>query len=157
MIEIDVKIAFKKIEKGSGLVPKTISWFTKSPYYHVELIVNDIWVSVFPESGVRLNKLRPLDTNWDYKDLKKIKLTKEQYTIFMEYLYKQEFKKYDNTGIVFSQIIPLKINRKNKWFCSELVVKLLQMLYVKQTLELVPALTSPGDLGNIFIKGKQYE
>ena len=153
MVEIDVKIAFKKINKDSDLMPKTIAWFTKSEYYHVELIVNDIWISVFPETGVRLNKLKPLSDNWDYKDLGLIKLTKEQYSIFMQYLYKQEFKQYDYTGIILSQILPLKIQKKDKWFCSELVVKLLQFLYVEKTFELVPALVSPGDLGKLFIKG----
>ncbi len=150
---IDVTIAFKKVTKDSELLPKIIGKFTDSDYYHVELIVNDVWVSVFPETGVRLNKLRPLSDNWDYKKIGKVKLTKEQHSIFWNYLYKQEFKKYDNLGIVLSQIIPLKINHKDKWFCSELVTKLLQMLYVLKVLDLVPELTSPGDLGKIFIKG----
>ena len=153
MEKLAVKLAFKKLDKNSNFVAKSVAWYTRSEYYHVELVVNDIWVSVFPGTGVKLNTLKPLKDTWDYKDLPSIELTKKQYLIFMEFLKEQENKKYDFLGIFLAQVIPLKINNRDKWFCSELVVKLLQMLYVKETFSLVPASTSPGHLEKIFLKG----
>jgi len=153
MVKINIKLAFKKIDKDSTTVAKTVAWYTKSDFYHVELVVNDIWVSVFPETGVKLNNLRPLKDTWVYVDLQERTLTKEQYVLFMSFLKNQESKKYDYLGILLAQVVPFKINHSNKWFCSELVTKLLQMLYVEETLELVPAAMAPSHLEDIFIKG----
>jgi len=154
MENIRVQLAFKKKDSNSGVLQKSICWYTKSDYYHVELVINNTWVSVFPETGVKLNTLRPLKDTWDYVALKDITLTKEQYQLFSKFLREQENKNYDGLGIFLSQIIPLKIENEHKWFCSELVVKLLQMLYVEQTFYLVPALTSPGTLSTIFLQRK---
>ena len=153
MKHLDVMLAFKKIDKNSTFVAKSVAWFTRSEYYHVEIVIEDTWVSIFPETGFKLNKLKPLKDTWEYVKIEDVKLTREQYDIFKKYLMKQVGKKYDYLGIMFSQVLPLTIDSKNKWFCSEAVVKLAQMLYIEDTFDLIPESTSPGKLGKIFIKG----
>ena len=149
MLKLKITLAFKRVTKDSGIIPKLISKWTKSKYYHVELIIDNIWVSVY-DDGVKLNKLRPLSTNWDYLALDTVTLTDEQYSKFMLYLHNQEGKSYDFLGIFLSQVFPLKIDSDSKWFCSEIVTKLLQMLYIEDTLELNPVTMSPSDLFKLF-------
>ena len=57
--------------KGKGnLIDKIIRFWTKSKYSHVEIIINDVWVSSNPKVGVTVNSLRPLTNKWDYIDVK---------------------------------------------------------------------------------------
>jgi hypothetical protein len=77
-------------------------------------------------------------------------LTGGQYDIVMDWLATIEGKPYDWRGIILTQIFPLRFQSKDKWFCSELVTKVLQLLLVKETLDLEPHLVSPGDLAKLF-------
>lgn len=151
MCNIKVKLAFKKIDKDSKIIPKLISWWTKSEYYHVEIILDGYWVSIF-EDGVKINRLRELEGSWDYADLGDIEVSEVQRELFFKFLFLQNGKKYDFMGIFFSQLIPLRLQNPKRWFCSECVTSLLKLLYVREVFFKLPASMSPGDLAKIYLK-----
>lgn len=149
IIELDVTIAFEKVKKDSPFYDKSISWWTKSGYIHTEIIIGDKWISSL-DTGVHVKLLRPLKDQYTYKKLPTIKLRRQQYNDIMEWIYKQEGKSYDYTGIMYSQVLPLRLDNRNEWFCSEIVTKILQLLLVKEVFNLLPHLQSPGDLARLF-------
>lgn len=146
--KINLKLAFKKVDKKS-LYSKTISMWTKSKYTHVEVIIEDKWISSDTDTGVRVRELLPLTSNYDYIDLE-ITTTLDNHNFIMDWIHKQDIKGYDWLAIYFVQILPFRFESKDKWYCSELVVKILQMYGVKEVVDLYPSLTSPGKLAKIF-------
>jgi len=150
MKKIDVIVAFKKVTPYSTLVSKAIGWYTKSDYYHVEIAVDKYWVSVFPEKGVELVEIEPLKGDWEYKKIENVTLTEEQYNKIVDFLLAQENKEYDFKGIFLSQFIKLRIESKNKWFSSELVSKLLQLMLVEGFISIDPATQSPENVFKIL-------
>lgn len=148
VVLVNLKLAFKKVDKndlGSYLISK----WTKSKYTHVEIIIENNWISSTLEEGVHIKPLRPLKDTYDYYDIK-VFVTNYQYLRIMEWVYKQNLKPYDKLGIMFSQFIPFRFDSRSKWFCSELVCKILQLFYVKEVMDHYPFLTSPGDLAKIY-------
>lgn len=146
---VSVTLAFKKVQKNN-FYSNIIGRWTKSEYSHVELILGDTWISSVEGKGVHLKNLKPKREEYDYVELEMVVLTEKQYADIYTWLYKQNNKKYDTVGILFSQIIPLRLDSRNKWFCSELVTKILQLLNIPEVIDLYPHLTSPGDLAKIF-------
>jgi len=106
------KLAFYK---GKGTwVDKLIRWWTSSPYSHVELVVGDQWYSTSPrDNGVRSKVIVPKEENWDYLEV-------EVDTDWLTKVFdKTKGQKYDWWNIFFTQIVPLEIERSDKWICSE--------------------------------------
>jgi hypothetical protein len=147
---INVKLAFKKVDKKSFL-SKMIGLWTKSKYSHVEIIIGNLWVSSVEFKGVHVKPLLPLKDTWDYVDLGDIEFSVDHYNNIMSWIYSQEDKKYDWVGIFLSQILPLRIQDNNKWFCSEFVVRILQMMGNDLEIQDYQAnLVSPGKLAKIY-------
>ena len=111
-----VRVAFYK---GKGnLFDKLIRWWTKSPYSHCEVVINNIWYSSSPvDLSVRAKQISCDYSKWDF-----ILLTDDavKEARMIEYFYNEQGKKYDWLGIVLSQVIPLDIQNPNRWFCSEI-------------------------------------
>ena len=153
-----VIIAFKKeVNDDSSLFTKisskAISWWTKHPYYHCELIIKDKWISSHPDlGGVRVLTLDKLRPTWDYYEINLPDITKEQEEILWGFLQEQINTGYDWKGIFLSQFVKIGLNSDQKWFCSEIVVKLLQLMYCKTLLDIVPNKISPADLFKILEK-----
>lgn len=149
--QINVQLAFKPIDKNKSWVGKVISFWTRSVYYHVELILDKYWISSnADEKGVTIKELKPLKYNWEYKDLGTITLTEEQYHKIISFIESQRSKKYDWLGIIFSQTFPFKWHSRNKWFCSEIVTKILQLLLVEEVINKDPTDMSPADIAKLF-------
>ena len=148
VIKVELKLAFKKVNK-EDITSILIGKWTKSNYCHVEIIIKDLWISSTLEEGVHIKPLRPLKDTYDYYDIE-VFITDCQYTRIMEWVYKQNRKSYDRLGILFSQFIPFRFDSRSKWFCSELVCKILQLFYNKEVMDHYPFLTSPGDLAKIY-------
>lgn len=147
MIELKITIAFKEIKKSSGIHAKAIGWWTKSNFYHVEMSVGDKWISSnSDEGGVTFKDLLPLNNKWTYIHLEPIIISNKTWNEIKQYIEEQKGKKYDWCGIFFSQILPFTLHSRNKWFCSEIVTKILQLLGVSKTFDLLPHITSPGDI-----------
>lgn len=148
-------LAFKRVDKQTSTMGKLIGWYTKSPVYHVEVILEDKWISAYAGRGVYVNDLRPLKDTWEYIKLDEIMVTQRQDEIIEEWLQEQDGKGYDYLGILLAQLIPLRLHSRAKWFCSEITTKILQLLFIKETMNLSPYDVSPGDLHGLFKKDKK--
>lgn len=140
-----MQLAFYKA--NSTFTDKIIGWATKSPYTHVELVVEPIPYiehldrteyrylcigSSGRDGGVR-EKIIDLDSEkWEIVDCPWINET------HLMLLKIQLGKKYDMKGIIFSQMLSLSRHKKNRWFCSELIAWGLKLNN--------PQRVSPGDL-----------
>lgn len=149
--EVDLKIAFKKLNPETGFIGKTISKLTKSKYYHVEIIIDNLWVSADTPLGVTMQRLEPLrHEHWDYVDLGIKRLSQENYDVIMNFIKYQEGKKYDYFGVIFSHLFPFTLHNKNKLFCSEIVAMILQFFLEERVLGLQPNTLSPKDLARLY-------
>lgn len=150
-VNIYLKIAFKKITKKSDIIEKSIGKFTKSNYSHCELIINNTWISSNYKEGVTVRDLTDIDLDkWDIYKFPILDITKRDYEIIMSFIKKQDDKKYDYLGIIFSQIIPFSIHNRKKYFCSEIVTKVLQLFLIEEVIDVIPNNTSPGTIAKIF-------
>lgn len=131
------KLAFYK---GPGRIgDKLIRLRTWSKYSHVELVIgresfsSDMWAD-----GAR--SLYNPRFHPDHWDLVEVEVDEE---FACNVFKKHEGKGYDWLGIIFSQLLPLRIDDKNKVFCSELIAAMLGLDY--------PEDYSPEDLARRFM------
>ena len=150
-MEIDIKLAFKKVKKDSPLSNKLISKYTKSIYFHTEIVLDNMWISSDVKNGVYIKEKDSYNKDeWDFKVFENISISERDFNIIIDYIKKQDDKKYDYMGIILSQLIPFSLHNRNKYFCSELCTKILQLFLIEETLDLVPNNTSPADLTRLF-------
>ena len=148
-----IRIAFRQKSGKDSIVNKIIRFLTKSRFHHVELIIDDTWISTSSSTGFTMRPLEPIkqeDTRYVYHDLGLVKITSEQDRIITRFIENQLDSEYDYSGIIFSQLFPFSKHSKRRWFCSEIVTKLLRLHLVEETLELTPSEISPGDLAKVF-------
>ena len=148
-----IRIAFRQKSGKDSIINKIIRFLTKSRFHHVELIIDDTWISTSSSTGFTMRPLEPIkqeDTRYVYHDLGLVKITSEQDRIITRFIENQLDSEYDYSGIIFSQLFPFSKHSKRRWFCSEIVTKLLQLHLVEETLELTPSEISPGDLAKVF-------
>jgi hypothetical protein len=115
-----MQIAFYK---GQGnKFNQLIRWWTKSPYSHVELVINGTWYSSsHMDGGVRSRRINPNPDHWDIYDID----GDENYALSV---FSDELGAgYDWTGIIFSQIMPFGIHKPFNWFCNEIVGEMLRV------------------------------
>lgn len=144
-------LAFKHATSSTKLIDKlqanAVKIWTRSKYFHVELILNDMWISSDTDTGLSIKQLKPLKhDNWEYIELEPVTITQYQYTTLMLFLKQRENSGYDWLGIFLSQFISINTHNKDKYFCSEIVAKILQMLYVTHYLDVIPNNMSPKDI-----------
>ena len=148
---IYLKIAFKKVSSKSDIVEKAIGKITRSKYCHCELVIDDIWISSNYETGVTIETSKVIDNeDWVFYEFPVIEVMTRDYNIILDYIKKQDDKKYDILGIILSQLIPISIHNRKKYFCSEITSRILQLFLIEEVLDIVPNNTSPGDLAKIF-------
>ena len=151
-MKVNIKVAFKHKDNDDAtildkIVSKVICKWTDSEYFHCEIIIGDRWISALPEEGIYLRKLKPeISDKWDIIDFGEIEITDVQYLKIMDFVYKRIGNKYDSKGIFFSQILKVGMDDNNKWFCSELTSKILQLFLVEEYINKVPRDLSPGDI-----------
>ncbi len=158
----------KKIPKNYSWVDKikveSVKKWTGSPYFHSEFMIGDHWVSANTD-GIRRSKLQPLTSQYDYIFID-AEIISSQYQKILNFIDGQMEAEYDWVGIYLSQFIRLGSNREDQWFCSELVVKLLQICLVEEVLGVQPHLVSPARLFHglnnmvlagdaIFVRGEE--
>ena len=161
-----VIISFRKFRIHTTIkqkiVEKLIQLRTHSKYFHTEICINNKWIYATRSKGVGIKQLNP-DYNkfkheWDYYILKfndNSILTENQCKILDNFIKNQLGCKYDWIGILFSQLFPIGSQEKKEWFCSELVAKILQLLYIEEMFPYNPNMISPGLLYNI-LKDRLY-
>lgn len=135
---MNAQIAFYK---GTGdWKDSLIRFWTRSIYSHVEIVYDGYWYSISPRDNiVYKRKMDITEENWD---LFEIEIDSEH----LENLYQRtKNMKYDWIGIIFSQIIPLRIDRSNNYICSE---------WCAEGLKISPKISnrfSPGKLANYVL------
>lgn len=147
---VNIKIAFKKVTNTSTIPAKLIGKFIKSKYYHTELIINDLWISSNSKEGVTIKENFQTNEEWEYYEFPVMEILEKDYQTILSYIRKQDDKSYDYLGIVLSQFIPFSIHNRQKYFCSEIVTRVLQLFLIEEVLDLVPNNTSPKDLALIY-------
>jgi len=119
--ETRVWLAFYKVKPEDGIADKAIKLWTRGPYSHVEIVVKDknsptgfTQRSFRLETGYReIPHTFDKDT-WDYRMIKI-----NDYDRYIKFSESLKGAKYDMLGIIFSQIVPLGIEDRKRWFCSE--------------------------------------
>lgn len=143
-------------KKGTGLrdwiMIKAVQWWTNSKYYHVELIANEKWISAHLENGIQMNELRTLSSDWDYIEVSDKRLANKN----MRWIESQIGVEYDWLGILGLVVFKNKLgilHSTNKWFCSEIVTKILQTANDNRVTGLAASTVTPADLFEIYNKG----
>lgn len=117
------------------LYDRLIRIWTRSPYSHCELVLEDgRFASSSPrDGGVRAKLIEPDPPIWDFLPLPWVR---EE--VVEELLQAEQGAGYDWVGVLGSQILPVGIQSKSRWFCSEFCA---QVIGLEQ-----PQRYSPGSL-----------
>jgi hypothetical protein len=141
---------------------KAVQVWTKSPYFHSELLVIDEdkkeMIGAHIKDGVRsvpieYYKESILIGYWEFIEILETSNQKIINT-FYAYLNTQYGKKYDWKGIFLTQFLRIGIHCYQCWFCSELTTKLLQVLNDLTALLQMPSRVSPKDQKELYKDSK---
>lgn len=119
--------------KGEGdWIDRAVRWATRSPYSHVEMVCDDRppshrgWFEGLSASirdgGVRLTPIAIKPGHWDF-----VELPWEDADTAWNFALQQIGAPYDLRGILGSQIVALRRQSPDRWFCSELCAAALGM------------------------------
>ncbi len=105
--------------KGPGtLAERVIRFWTRSPYSHSEFRRSDGWCHSNDRFSF-VSRLERIDINPVEWEECRLELPSE----IVERVERRQLRKngssYDWMGIVFSQVFPLGLHAKNRWFCSK--------------------------------------
>ena len=132
---------------------KTISWWTKGPYSHVELIFDNMMHSSSPRDGHVRSKPHKKDYDtWDYIN---VEIDGAGITRIRKFFEKTAGHRYDWPGIL-GFVIPVYDSEK-KYFCSEWCSKAGIIGGIECLFDKNPSRISPNRLANILIKEGGYE
>lgn len=153
-----IRIAFYK-GKGNWK-NKIIRWWTGSPYSHVELIMPDnyTWISISPLLSSTVSSRIKTDFDLEKWDFVQFDITQDQHNILLEFFEDTKDCSYDWIGMIFSQLLPFNIKRKNKWYCSEWIAYALRIANIVdwRTIKIYDRCDlSPGVLHNIVNQEKE--
>ena len=140
-----ITVAFKHKVSDNFLTrmkQELIKKWTKSNYFHVEIVIGDNWIEADNDIGLVKHKLRPYSDKYDYIDIE-IPDCAVNIDNVNSFIDSQMGAKYDWTGIYLSQVIKLGVDRKNRWFCSELVSRIMQMYGIEVFQYIKPENVSP--------------
>lgn len=98
------------------LVDRAVRLWTRSVYSHCELVLSDgRFVSSSPrDGGVRAKCIEPSSNTWDFVALPWVE--QEDVEAALE---REGGTGYDWIGIIGSQLLPIGIHSRKRWFCSE--------------------------------------
>ena len=122
------KISIAFFKGGDNLFHKIVRWWTKSPYSHAELIMpTGEWISISPflakQVESRTGPEAPM-SQWDFIEIevndKKIESLERFYEL-------TKGQKYDWFGMIASQLLPVHIKGRSRWYCSEWIAYALRI------------------------------
>ena len=143
-----MKVTLALRESKGDIVDSAIAWWTSSKFTHIEIIVENKWISSGPtHGGVYMQELRPLKDTWTYIEVDVDGRVKNTVNRFIQ---AQEGKKYDWGGILWNQFFRTeREDNQDRWFCSEIVAEILIRFRAKGIIE-DSVQYSPGDLWTIY-------
>jgi hypothetical protein len=116
--------------KGPGIwVDRVIRWATRSPYSHVEVLLDGIpeggstrtsYSASGRDGGVREKGITFDAGKWDFVSVPWVDPIKAL-AIFSQ----EQGSAYDWLGLILSQVLNLHRGSKGRWFCSELIAHVL--------------------------------
>jgi hypothetical protein len=121
-----MKLAFYIAKKGDWL-DKLIALATSGPFSHVEIILKDniSFSSSSRDHGTRFKyNINFNSGSWELLDLSKFNL---DYNSMFNFCNLQINKPYDYIGTFFGAGLNLDMECKKKWFCSEIIAKILDV------------------------------
>ena len=132
-----------------------VKWGTKSDYFHVEIALDGKWIGAHTARGIEVHAYDPNHFNpyFDYYELEIDDITDVQREKFWKWVDGEVGSGYDWLGIYLTQFLFMDWESKDKWFCSEIVCKMLQMLFVEEFIDEKPNRSSPQTIFNL-LKGK---
>ena len=114
----DVKIAFYKGKKR--VFNRLVSWWTRGPYSHTELVIDGIsYSSSFMDGGVRAKEIVYDPEHWDVFDAPWVDAEAA-----IAWFKAHEGRGYDVLGLVGFVLGPVG-DDKARYFCSEAVASML--------------------------------
>lgn len=159
--EIKPILAFRT-KKDASWFGRLTCWLTHAETYHIEMILEDKWISAAAPEGVYVRQLRPLDHDkYTYIELDPKYITIELYDDLWEFINNLNGSKYNTSGLFWNQVIGINTHN-DKYYCSELVVEILIILGYKEFFQspYSPSDYSPDDILRYFknddFKPKQY-
>ena len=124
-----------------------IKLWDNADYFHIEIGINNQWIAAHTTKGVQIDPFEEhRDETFDYFELEVPDLTEQQQKVFDDFLNSQLGSGYDWVGIYLSQLLYLNWEHPTKWFCSEIVAKILQLYYVDEFIDCTPNKLSPQDV-----------
>ena len=109
------------------LMIKAVQLWTRSKYFHTEIIIGDRRITSHTEHGVIVTKNLNNEYSHAHADIKKTLVDTDKINYAIKFAERQVGKGYDWKGIFFSQVIPMDIDNKDKWFCNEISGQVLKM------------------------------
>jgi hypothetical protein len=114
-----IRIAFFKGDKHEWH-HRFIRWWTKSPYSHAEIILDgETWVSISPFLYTRVAarvRTHVDESDWDFLTFR---VTAEELRALKNFISETTGDGYDWIGMILSQILPIIIKGKGRWYCSQ--------------------------------------
>jgi hypothetical protein len=114
-----IRIAFFKGDKHK-FHHRFIRWWTKSLYSHAEIVLDDgqTWVSISPLLYSRVAARIKTSVNqhdWDFIDF--VVVTDKIHAL-KDFISETTGDKYDWIGMLLSQVLPVIVKGKGRWYCS---------------------------------------
>jgi hypothetical protein len=114
-----IRIAFFKGDKHEWH-HRFVRWWTKSPYSHAEIILDgETWVSISPFLYTRVAarvRTQVDESDWDFLTFR---VTAEELRALKNFISETTGDGYDWIGMILSQILPIIIKGKGRWYCSQ--------------------------------------
>jgi len=150
-----VKIIFFKAKTAikNKWLNSLIAWKTDGPYSHCEIYFNRSRQSFSADAEYNKCHFKIRNLNFDQWDI--VELDVDDYET---YLACKEFENhyYDWMGIIFNFLIPINIQHRSKFFCSELIVRILQLVRYDKVMGMRAHKIDPNKLYRILTNGKSY-
>ena len=144
-----VTLAFRKANRH--WLSKLVAKLTNSQYDHSEIIIGTVWVGAHFKGGVTTKRVEyPLHSNWDYITVPVDPKFNHKAVVFID---AARGDKYDFSGALGEALNIPEFNVENKYFCSELVTRIMQEFGAKEVKGLNPVLVDPQELYELF---KEY-
>ena len=111
---------------------RVVKWWTNSRYCHAELIMPDgkTWISIrpgqkdFPTQILKKEKTEYDPAKWTFIEFD---ITEEQRAQILEFYEMTKGCKYDWFGMIMSHLLPWRVKRQGRWYCSEWVAYALRI------------------------------
>ncbi len=123
-LTMSVRLAFYK--GPTSIFGKLIRLWTWGPYSHVELVIDDTSFSAVEGIGTRYLQYPLLrEGSWDFVN---IPVTDVEQAHLWAWCMNEMWCRYDWKGIWLAQVLGLRRQNPEKWFCSEFCSAALQII-----------------------------